>query len=165
MSFSAPRFLRDSVLGWVWRSGSRHCSSPERTESLLRLLRRYPDWSLGHRLLAEDALDRDDVAQAYAASLCYLHLTNHHPSKRGCAYFLTGKCYLRRGDWHTALAHLKHALEDLPSSPPVLEELAAAYMLGGKYSDARSTLEQVSERMLSAQAKAALAFARSKDTP
>jgi Tfp pilus assembly protein PilF len=108
-------------------------------------------------------LERDDIAQAYAAALCYRHLVFSDRKARANANLLLGKCYLRRGDWRSALVHLEDGLNDSPNSSLILEELAAAHMLGGNYSEARNTLEQVAERLLSAQAKAALAFARSKD--
>lgn len=113
-------------------------------------------------ILAQESLERDDIAQAYAASRCYQALVHSDARKRAESNLLIGRCYLRRGDWQSALVALRNAREDAPHSAAVLEELAAAYMLGGHYSEARSALEQIPVAKLSAQAKAALAFARTK---
>jgi Tfp pilus assembly protein PilF len=129
---------------------------------LKRLLRGYPHWSNGHRILAEERLEHNDVAQAYSASRCYQALVATKPHERAHSNLLIAKCYLRRGDWQMALAALSQALKDSPQSPAILEELAAAHMLGGNYAEAKYSLEQIAHEKLSPQAKAALAFARTK---
>lgn len=136
--------------------------SAERAESLCLLLRRYPYWSNGHRLLAEARLEQDDVAHAYAASLCFRQLVATQPAQRAQANLLLGRCYLRRGEWRAALGSLQTALADAPLCHEILEELAAAHILAGNYSEAQIYLEQIREDSRSAQAKAALEFAKSK---
>jgi Flp pilus assembly protein TadD len=159
---SIAQRLREWGLDVAWRTSSKPKDPAERAEMLRSLLRRYPRWSNGHKILAEERLEYDDVAQAYAASRCYQALIGSNQRKRAYANLLLAKCYLRRGDWQSAQAVLKSALEDDPHSTSILEELAAAQILGGSYGDARSVLEQIRKGELSAQAKAALAFVRSK---
>jgi len=159
---SIAQRLREWALDVAWRTSSKPKDPGERAELLRSLLRRYPRWSNGHKILAEERLEHDDVVQAYAASRCYQALTGSNQRKRAYANLLLAKCYLRRGDWQTAQAVLTGALEDDPRSTPILEELAAAQILGGNYGEARNALEQIDEGSLSPQAKAALAFVRSK---
>jgi tetratricopeptide (TPR) repeat protein len=154
--------LRCWALGFLWRTSTKPEDPTERAEALCRLLRRYPRWSDGHRILAEERLACDDIARAYAAVRCYQTLVGSDKAKRAHSNLLLGTCYLRRGDWQSALKTFKSALEDAPLSAPILEELAAAHILGGNYAEARDALLQIPEKELSAQAKAALAFAKSK---
>jgi tetratricopeptide (TPR) repeat protein len=154
--------LRCWALGLLWRTSTKPDDPEERTEALCRLLRRYPRWRDGHRILAEECLEKDDVARAYTAARCYQTIVGSDKLKRAHSNLLLGRCYLRRGEWQSALSVLKSALEDASLSAPILEELAAAHMLGGNYVEALDALQQIQEKQLSAQAKAALAFAKSK---
>jgi tetratricopeptide (TPR) repeat protein len=129
---------------------------------LCRLLRRYPRWSNGHRLLAEEGLTHNNIAQAYAASRCFQARSAFRRPQARALQPTYWQMLPAPGEWQSALTALREALEDAPRSAPILEELAAAHMLGGNYAEARSALEQITEAALSAQAKAALAFARTK---
>jgi len=146
---------------WSWSAGQRE--APAAIEArCVSLLRRYPFWLTGHKLLAEMALSRDDVARAYASATCYRVLCDHNGKDPSDALYILGKCFLRRGDCAAALSHFEraHALD--PSRTDIQEELAAAHVLGGDYDRARVVLEGISAEHISAEGKAALAFVRSR---
>lgn len=154
--------VRNKLLNLLWASSQRWQGSSHQSEHLKRLLRRYPTWSDGHRLLSEASLACDDIATAYASAICYRHLAKSSPISRSNALLLLGKCFLRRGDWRSALSFLGEAQSICPESFAVKEEIAAAHMLGGDYSAARSALNQIPHESKSPEAKAAEAFVKSK---
>ena len=156
------RWLRNTIIRVIWDGASRLSDGQDKSEMLRRLLRRYPTWSWGHRLLAENSLTRDNIGLAYAASLCYRELTQKDSADFAHAHFLLGSCFLRRGDWRSALHHLKIAHSISPSVHEITEELAAAHMLAEDYSTAAHFIQAIPEASRSAQAKAALSFAATR---
>lgn len=160
--------VRDLVLTSVWNlAGTSGKPYEEQRELLERLLRRYPTWDGGHLLLAELALSQNDIGKAYAAAVCLLQLTKSAPSPElaSKAELLLGQCFLRRGDWRSALAYLESAKRAALNHNPILEEIAAAQMLGGDYPSALKNLELIPSQHRTPQANAALVFVKSKIGP
>lgn len=150
-----------AVLSLAWKLGAR--SSDANHSTLLRsLLQRFPYWTDGHLAFAEEALARDAIAEAYAAAQVALILSSSAPRKQATAEFTLGRCFLRRGDWHSAVRHLSCSHTTMPHNHSVTEELAAAHILGGDYPAARTLLESIPIGHISAAGKAALSFTRSK---
>jgi tetratricopeptide (TPR) repeat protein len=150
------------ILSLLWRYSSLSSGKNSRAESLRPLLRRFPFWIDGHQLLAEESLLHDNVACAYGSALCMLALEPRAAATAVQANFILGRCYLRRGDWATAHEHLKEALRLSPSNTAILEEDAAALILGGELRQARALLDQIPQHSLSAAGKSARAFLHSK---
>jgi Tfp pilus assembly protein PilF len=116
----------------------------------------------GHLEYAEDALERDSIAQAYASGNAVLYLSPSNSPHRAAAHFVLGRCFLRRGDWRSAVEYLARSRAELASNYSITEELAAAYVLGGDYQAAKSLLEEIPANQISASGKAAQSFVRSK---
>lgn len=154
--------LLSSALTLMWQCSAARTRVGERSQTIRPLLRRFPFWSKGHEILAEESLLHDNVACAYASALCMnaLEPNNEHTTVQ--VNFILGRCYLRRGDWMTAHHYLEEASRLAPSNIPIQEEHAAALILGGELEKARSLLERIPETALSAEGKAARAFVRSR---
>lgn len=152
-----------ALLSTGWKLGARS-SRADHTELLRSLLRRFPYWAEGHLAFAEEALARDEVAEAYASANAALHLRACHARIRALAEFTLGRCFLRRGDWRSAVEHLTRSKTALPRNHAVTEELAAARILGGDYTSARALLESIPANQISAAGKAALSFTRAKNS-
>lgn len=150
-----------SLLSIAWKLGTMGSRS-NHTELLRSLLRRFPYWAKGHLIFAEEALDQDAVAEAYASANAALYLCGHHQGERAMAEFTLGRCFLRRGDWRSAVEYLSRGRAAMPHNHVVTEELAAAQILGGDYTAASALLESIPAARISAQGKAALSFTRSK---
>lgn len=150
------------VLDRLWRLGWRSSATPKTSELLRSLLRRYPFWIKGHLLLAEECLNRDAIGCAYASACCVSSLVETNTALMSAAEFLLGRCFLRRGDWQSALSYFQIARLKTPLNYRIHEEESAALILGGNYQEALSLLQAIPEHMLSPEAKAATAFARSK---
>jgi len=146
-------------VGWALSNASQ---KPTRSELLRSLLRRFPYWMKGHLEYAEDALERDSIAQAYASGNAVLYLSPSNSPHRAAAHFVLGRCFLRRGDWRSAVEYLARSRAELASNYSITEELAAAYVLGGDYQAAKSLLEEIPANQISASGKAAQSFVRSK---
>jgi tetratricopeptide (TPR) repeat protein len=162
VSLSFAQRLCNRTLDTFWSLGAARSDTSVLNTSLCALLRRFPFWLRGHKLLAESALTHDDVGQAYAASQCYRVLAQGDVTASADAAVLVGRCFLRRGEWRTALGYLLHASELAPHEPRVQEEVAAAYILGGDYAQALSQLNSIPIEQMSAEGKAALSFVRTK---
>jgi thioredoxin-like negative regulator of GroEL len=141
---------------------SKTTQRPNRSELLRSLLRRFPYWIKGHLEYAEDALERDCVADAYASANAVLHLSESDRPHQTAAHFALGRCFLRRGDWRSAVEHLSRAHAEMPTNHAISEELAAAYVLGGDYQAASRLLEAIPANHISAAGKAARSFVRAK---
>ena len=146
--------LRNSALSLLWGGAN----SPR----VVRILRRFPDWPVGHKILAEDALARDDVATAYAAALCYRQLSRDSSTALADASLLIGRCFLRRGEGARALDALEKAHQLAPNSYEISEDLAAAMMLVGKFDEAKAVMSGIPSPVQTPQAKAALQFLKNK---
>jgi tetratricopeptide (TPR) repeat protein len=116
----------------------------------------------GHLEYAEDALERDSIAEAYASGNAVLYLSPSNSPHRAAAHFVLGRCFLRRGDWRSAVEHLSVSHAKLANNYSISEELAAAYVLGGDYQAANKLLELIPPDHISAAGKAAQSFVRSK---
>ena len=154
--------VTSATLSLLWRCSSLSYRNTARTDTLRPLIRRFPYWTTGHRLLAEESLQHDNVTCAYASALCMLALDSTQAHTSTQAHFILGRCYLRRGDWATAHSYLAQALRLSPANTAILEEDAAALVLGGELHQARTILERIPEDRLSPAGKAARAFLRSK---
>ena len=128
------------------------------TAELRALLRRYPYWTEGHRLLAEHSLKSGDIATAYASAHCLSALSEASPESEAAVHFILGRCFLRRGDANIALTHFELAQSRTPNNPAILEEEAAAMMLLGNKDGALSMLRQIPEDKLSPEARITLSF-------
>ncbi len=146
---------------WTWSITPSEPASV-REDRCAGLLRRYPFWTTGHRILAQLALDRDDIGRAYASAVCYRALCEAHAKNPSDALFILGQCFLRRGDWQRALEHLERAHELDSERAEICEEIAAAHILAGELYKAKKVLEAIPGDTISAAGKAALAFARSR---
>lgn len=161
-SRSSSGVIAECVLSTIWKLGARATDQDTRTRLLRSLLRRFPYWSHGHHLLAEDSLARDNVGCAYASALCMQALGFRSKHEQTCAEFILGRCFLRRGDWREALKYLGAASDSAPNNPRIKEERAAALILGGEMKAAQEILAAIPKHLISAEGKAALAFTSSK---
>lgn len=125
---------------------------------LRALLRRYPYWRDGHRLLAEHSLASNDIATAYASAHCFSALSVATPESEATVHFILGRCFLRRGEAESARHHLALARSRMPSNLAILEEEAAAMMLLGQKEQALSMLRQIPEDKLSPEARITLSY-------
>jgi Flp pilus assembly protein TadD len=125
---------------------------------LRTLLRRYPYWREGHRLLAENNLAVGDIATAYASAHCFSALSGATPDSEATVHFILGRCFLRRGDANSALTHFELARSLTPTNLAILEEEAAALMLLGNKEKAQSVLRQIPEDKLSPEARITLSY-------
>jgi hypothetical protein len=146
-------------VAWSLSNASR---KPNRSELLRSLLRRFPYWIKGHLEYAEDALERDSIADAYASANAVLYLSESDHLHQAAAHFVLGRCFLRRGDWRSAVSYLSRAHTELTQKHEISEELAAAYVLGGDYQAASPLLEAIPANHISAAGKAARSFVRAK---
>jgi len=152
-----------ALLSTGWKLGAKSSRS-NHTDLLRSLLRRFPYWAEGHIIFAEEALSNDEVAEAYASANAALYLGESNPRTRALAEFTLGRCFLRRGDWRSAVEYLSRSKTALPDNHAVTEELAAARILGGDFTAARSLLEAIPSNHISAAGKAALSFTRAKNS-
>jgi hypothetical protein len=150
-----------AMLSGAWAL-SNLSQKPPRSDLLRSLLRRFPYWIEGHLAYAEDALARDSIADAYASANAVLYLSESTCPHRATAEFVLGRCFLRRGDWRSAVEYLARAHTNLPNNYSISEELAAAHILGGDYLAANTLLELIPTNRISAAGKAAHSFVRSK---
>lgn len=150
------------ALTCLWNLGWKKSTADDLATLARMLLRRYPFWARGHIILAEESLKRDAIASAYASAQCLQYLSKDDSTISGHYHFILGRCFLRRGDWRAAHQHLSEAINLLPGNHHVTEEQCAALILGGEYRTALERLLTIPDRSLSAEAKAAIAFARSK---
>jgi tetratricopeptide (TPR) repeat protein len=131
---------------------------------LTRLIQRFPYWREGRRLLAEDALRKDDVAVAYAESQALRLLAPQGSSEEGEALFIMGRCFLRRGNPSAALSILEDAQRLLPENVSITEERAAALALVGEQPRALSLLRSIPHTRLSTEGHAALKWLSHRST-
>lgn len=159
-----PRAIASGSLNLIWRLGRQSTAAPDSDpeQTLRSLLRRFPYWSYGHRELALLALKRDNVGLAYSSAVVYEALCRKAPKSRREGLLIIGQCFLKRGDSLRALSYFEHARSLGLDTPQLAEEIAAAYILRGKYVEALESLSQIQPELLSAEAKAALTFVRSK---
>lgn len=158
---SAHRRLTATVLTTLWKLSASTKSS--NCEAALRtLLRRYPFWSEGHRELAEQALASENITLAYSSALSLKSLTPHNRKAQGNSALLLGRCFLKHGEWSQALSYLKDAQVLGVSAPRVLEDQAAAHILGGEFKAALECLNSIPLEKLSAEGKAALGFVKGR---
>lgn len=154
--------LRNSALSLLWGGAAAPLRDAVDSQRLVRIIRRFPDWPVGHKILAKDALARDDVATAYAAALCYRQLSKDSTTALADASLLIGRCFLRRGEGARALDALEKAHQLAPNSYEISEDLAAAMMLVGKYDEAKAVMSGIPSPVQTPQAKAALKFLKNK---
>lgn len=145
-----------------WRLAYKTIDRDKKTILLRALLRRFPYWWHGHRILAEESLAHDAVACAYASALCMQAIGDRSRYARASSECILGRCFLRRGDWREALIHLEAASHLVPNDFHVNEERAAALILGGDMKAACDILAAIPKHHISAEGKAALAFTSSK---
>jgi hypothetical protein len=149
------------VLTWSWRFGFAAIADPAAVTAKLRsLLRRFPYWGEGHRLLADAALSERDIATAYAATQCFriagdlaLNICASQSPKQSKRLesqwrHLLGRCYLASGD----------AVQATSSS--IAEDEVAALMALGRNEEAAQVLRTIPEKQLSMSAKIAGDFLR-----
>ncbi len=129
---------------------------------LRSLLRKFPAWPGGHLQLAERSLILDDVGCAYASAHAALSCQSQELSIRETAYFVLGRCYLRRGVCDKALSFLEQAAGLRGRETEVKEEIAAALLLKGDRQEALRILEALPDINLSPAGAAALQFLRAK---
>jgi hypothetical protein len=153
--------LTGTLLTTIWRlaGGAKRDQSQA---SLRSLLRRYPFWSNGHRELSELALASDDITTAYAAALSLKTLTPHDRRSQGEAALILGRCFLKHGEWSQALQYLKEAESLGIRTLRVIEDQAAAHILGGEFKAALELLNSIPTKDISPEAKAALSFVKTK---
>ena len=150
--------FRNSILSLIWKLKG----SSDREHDLLRsALRKNPNWLKGHQLLAEACLVINDQKTAYAACLCCLALATRQRDKAR-AYLLLGQCYTACGDASNALDCFEKSEKLSHTNSELHEHIAAAYLLQGDYGAATNQLKNLPENQLSAEAKAALQYAKSK---
>ena len=130
---------------------------------LRSILRRAPTWAGGHLQLAERSLILDDVACAYASAHAALACDGVARSIREAAWFVLGRCYLRRGMCERSLSFLTRAAELQGRETEVKEEIAAAVLLQGDRKEALRILEGLPSTKLSPAGAAALQFLRAKE--
>lgn len=162
-------FVVSQLLSWSWRVYVAGSIEPTSVVAKLRsLLRRFPYWGEGHKLLAEAALAEKDIATAYAATHCFRlvgwrptlnifarkYLRQAHPLE-GQWRHLLGRCFLASGDAEQALAHLRAAQISCPQSTAVTEDQVAALMALGRNEEASQVLRTIPEEHLSMSAKVA----------
>jgi hypothetical protein len=161
------------VLTWSWRFGFAAIADPAAVTAKLRsLLRRFPYWGEGHRLLADAALSERDIATAYAATQCFriagdlaLNICASQSPKQSKRLesqwrHLLGRCYLASGDAVQALSHLRAARLSCPTSSSIAEDEVAALMALGRNEEAAQVLRTIPEKQLSMSAKIAGDFLR-----
>lgn len=169
------RSLVDLGLNLLWRlnpdryrSVATHGNHPAVTEdtttdrALQEIIRRFPYWKKGRRLLAEHALAVDDIGLAYAEGQALRLLSPPGSTDEGASLFLLGRCHLRRSDPTTALTFLDVAQKILPNDTRVTEERAAALTLLGDKARALSLLQTIPKERLSTEGAAALKWLASK---
>ena len=124
------------------------------------LLQRFPTWKRGHLELGEKSLVGDDIACSYACAQAILILTANSTNQKETfeAWFLLGRCHLRRGDPKRSLGFFEKAVKGHPRPYRVNEEMAAALMLLGNRVKAREILSAISEELLSPEGASALRF-------
>ena len=131
----------------------------ERQRWLREQLRRFPFWARGHLELGSAALQDDDVATAYASAVAALKLApGGHGAVRASA--VLGRAYLRRGEGERAVEMFERCVPHAPGDVGLREDLAAAYLLVGNAVAALEALEAIPLERRSAEALAALAYAR-----
>jgi tetratricopeptide (TPR) repeat protein len=112
------------------------------------LLRRFPYWAYGHRLFAESALLRDDVAAAYASTQAIIALRG----ETTVSDYLLGRCYLKRNLPEKAIEHLLRAHKQLPNDYEVIEEVVAGYIFLEQFDKAIEFLKIIPDERRSVEA-------------
>ena len=109
---------------------------------LIKWLRRFPYWSRGHLLLAEQALRHSNMSLAYSSAHAVLTLP-----ARGNVHFLArytlGRCYLAAGKPELAMPYFIQAHDRLPNRYEITEDLAACHMALGSNSEALKLLNSI----------------------
>ncbi|MCX6114921.1 MAG: hypothetical protein NTV65_06880 [Proteobacteria bacterium] len=155
------RRLISAILDIYWKlSGRRTSDSDSLILHLRSILRRFPFWAEGHLALAELCINTGDIAAAYASGHALKALSTPNSFHSAQALFILGRCFLRKGEWQSALIYLCQAHAILPTLYAIHEEEAAALMLSEDYSAALKALAQIPSERLSAEGKAALEFAK-----
>ena len=150
------------LLYWLYKLAPRNLSHEQTITALRGLLRRYPFWAAGHRELARISLKGDDVSLAYPAAISLQILSVKNTAQMAEAKLLLGTCFLKKGEWKAALIYFNDARALGLRSDILNEETAAAHILGGEYHEALRLLETIPADKISAEAKAALGYVRSK---
>lgn len=171
------RIVVSQLLSWSWRIAvSRAADATAASTKLRSLLRRFPYWDEGHRLLAETALTEKDVATAYASTHCFRLAGCRTVSFRGLPSprhshrfesqwrHLLGRCFLASGDAEQALTHLRVARLSCPQSTAIAEDQVAALMALGQKEEAAQVLRTIPEEHLSTSAKVAADYLRNSNS-
>lgn len=152
------------TVGWRLGLCGAHSTGTDREALLRGLLRRFPFWAYGHRVLSEGALEKNSVALAYSSALGYEQLSRGSAPDRARALALLGRCFLMRGESQRSLDYFTEAKKLGLDTPLLAEDTAAAHILQGNYAHAREILNQISAQAISAAGRAALAFVNGKLT-
>lgn len=134
----------------------------EQCSVLRSIIRKHPCWVRGHLLFAENSLELDDVASAYA-SLQGVQALQLSQAQRRKARHLLARCFLKRGQNDRALEVLVGLWSDSQIPVSIGEDLAAAYMALTREQDALKVLEGIDRATLSNAALAALAYLQRKN--
>jgi len=153
-----PRPLLEVLLNACLASSGRFSQNP--TEQLRAILRAYPFWLKGHLELGRLSMLSGDVATTYASAQAARMMSKAGSIDFAKALHLLGQCFMARGDWMAALPYFQDAKQALPRDPSIIEDEAAALMLGGMFDEATALLCGIPSDKLSAHGKAALEFSK-----
>ena len=160
--------LRVQILEWQLKAESRagKYHSPDDREQLReqlvkKLLRKIPYWSAGHLRLATRALDRNDLALAFASAQAARTVAATSAAQVEATRILA-RCQLKAGEYESARSTLVALRETSPQSWAVREDVAALMIHQGDYRAAAVELGAIPEQDLSAEGRAALEFVKGK---
>ena len=132
-------------------------------EWLQTKLRQTPYWAKGHLELAKHSLTQNDIACAYASAHAVCALSQKAESN-DVAQHILAQCYLRKGAPARSVDILnKLILKGADNQHSINEDLAAAYLALGNYSDAHSVIKRIPEDKISAEGRAALSYLKAKE--
>jgi len=131
-------------------------ASPDPKETLLRqILRSHPVWARGHLILGDILLERKNPRGAWACALAAVELLGTaHPQPA----VLSARVYLHSGRTAEAMEAFEALSERYPSSPEIMENLAAGYMQQGQNQRALELLSAIPQDRRTPSAHAALLY-------
>ena len=124
------------------------------------LLAATPWWVRGHLLLAQLALQNDDIATSYASTQAVMQLVSPASTSFDLARRLLARCFLRRNAAAQAEAMLVELSQKYPSDYEVIEDLAACYVARSAWLEAEREFGKIPFEQLGAEARAALEYVK-----